>query len=42
MKLKVDIITNDNTNTKVTQALLTLLSKYENIINNVSVKNKDN
>lgn len=41
MKLKVDVITNNNTNTKVTQALLKLLSKYENIINNVSIKNND-
>lgn len=41
MKLKIDIITNKDTNTNITKALLNLLSKYENIINNSSINTKD-
>lgn len=39
MKLKVEIITNPDTSTKVTKSLLKLLSKYESIfIKNIQYK----
>lgn len=41
MKLKIDIVTNKDTNTNITKALLNLLSKYENIIKNSSINTKD-
>ena len=31
MKLKVEVITNSNSNKKITKSLLNLLSKYEKI-----------
>lgn len=42
MKLKVEVITNANSNKKITESLLQLLSKYEkNLIKNIQHKKND-